>query len=174
MEVSCVTLYTLRMASGFWLDGCTRKVSAGNLAATSALLIRWQPLSPLTSSSQMLPLVDGFLKGSIYPSDPARVDLYHPIPECLYTCLMSAFDALHMTVQCMETTDDPRKCFAYREDYLECLHHRKEVGALSPSRPELYMRAVETGAIRSGSRLAAELCTPEELHATMRCQQTIM
>ncbi len=27
----------------------------------------------------------------------------------------------------MEDTDDPRKCHAYREDYLECLHHRKEV-----------------------------------------------
>lgn len=32
----------------------------------------------------------------------------------------------------MADTDDPRKCFEAREDYFECLHHRKEVrqGAL--------------------------------------------
>ena len=29
--------------------------------------------------------------------------------------------------QCMRETDDPRKCKAKRDDYLECLHHRKEV-----------------------------------------------
>ncbi|KAK2076408.1 hypothetical protein QBZ16_000933 [Prototheca wickerhamii] len=29
--------------------------------------------------------------------------------------------------ECMSKTDDPRKCNDYREDYLECLHHRKEV-----------------------------------------------
>ena len=34
--------------------------------------------------------------------------------------------------QCMETTDDPKKCFAFREDYLECLHHRKEVSTNVP------------------------------------------
>ena len=30
-------------------------------------------------------------------------------------------------MQCMEDTDNPRKCHLHREDYLECLHHRKEV-----------------------------------------------
>jgi len=29
--------------------------------------------------------------------------------------------------QCMRETDDPRKCKERRDDYLECLHHRKEV-----------------------------------------------
>ena len=27
----------------------------------------------------------------------------------------------------MEETDNPAKCNLLREDYLECLHHRKEV-----------------------------------------------
>lgn len=31
------------------------------------------------------------------------------------------------TQQCMRETDDPRKCKERRDDYLECLHHRKEV-----------------------------------------------
>lgn len=29
--------------------------------------------------------------------------------------------------QCMSTTDDPAKCKDLRDDYLECLHHLKEV-----------------------------------------------
>jgi hypothetical protein len=32
-------------------------------------------------------------------------------------------------LQCMAEADDPRNCFEKREDYLECLHHRKEVRA---------------------------------------------
>ena len=32
-----------------------------------------------------------------------------------------------LLLQCMSDTDNPRKCHSYREDYLECLHHRKEV-----------------------------------------------
>lgn len=30
-------------------------------------------------------------------------------------------------VQCMAETDNPNKCIEQREDYFECLHHRKEV-----------------------------------------------
>ena len=30
-------------------------------------------------------------------------------------------------LQCMSKTDDPMKCRPLRDDYLECLHHRKEV-----------------------------------------------
>lgn len=30
--------------------------------------------------------------------------------------------------QCISKTDDPNKCVEIRDDYLECLHHRKEVG----------------------------------------------
>lgn len=33
----------------------------------------------------------------------------------------------HVILQCMATTDNPRECYSKREDYLECLHHRKEV-----------------------------------------------
>ena len=33
-------------------------------------------------------------------------------------------------LQCMKDTDDPRKCKALKDDYLECLHHRKEVCAV--------------------------------------------
>ena len=32
-----------------------------------------------------------------------------------------------VVLQCISKTDDPRKCAALRDDYLECLHHRKEV-----------------------------------------------
>ena len=30
-------------------------------------------------------------------------------------------------LQCMRDTDNPAKCRELRDDYLECLHHRKEV-----------------------------------------------
>lgn len=29
--------------------------------------------------------------------------------------------------ECMSETDDPAKCRMLRDDYLECLHHRREV-----------------------------------------------
>jgi len=29
--------------------------------------------------------------------------------------------------ECMSKVDDPKSCRDYRDDYLECLHHRKEV-----------------------------------------------
>ncbi|QDZ24012.1 hypothetical protein HOP50_12g65520 [Chloropicon primus] len=29
---------------------------------------------------------------------------------------------------CMMETDQPSKCAELREDYFECLHHRKEIG----------------------------------------------
>mmetsp|Transcript_13817 Transcript_13817/g.41768 ORF Transcript_13817/g.41768 Transcript_13817/m.41768 type:complete len:82 (+) Transcript_13817:215-460(+) len=32
---------------------------------------------------------------------------------------------------CMSETDDPAKCRALRDDYLECLHHRKEYTRLN-------------------------------------------
>ena len=31
----------------------------------------------------------------------------------------------------MSTADDPKECFALRGDYLECLHHRKEIGRIN-------------------------------------------
>jgi len=39
-------------------------------------------------------------------------------------------------LQCMAEADDPRNCFEKREDYLECLHHRKEVRA--PCQTEVF------------------------------------
>jgi len=33
--------------------------------------------------------------------------------------------------ECMSKTDDPVKCRALRDDYLECLHHRKEFTRLN-------------------------------------------
>ena len=35
-------------------------------------------------------------------------------------------------MQCMKDTDEPKKCRALRDDYLECLHHRKEVLMILP------------------------------------------
>ena len=29
-------------------------------------------------------------------------------------------------VACMSTADSPKECYALREDYSECLHHKKE------------------------------------------------
>ena len=36
-------------------------------------------------------------------------------------------------VQCMSKTDDPTKCRDFCDDYLECLHHRKEVSTCPSS-----------------------------------------
>ena len=33
--------------------------------------------------------------------------------------------------KCMSEADTPRTCFPLREDYLECLHHRKEARRLA-------------------------------------------
>lgn len=30
--------------------------------------------------------------------------------------------------ECMSKAEDPKACRDFRDDYLECLHHRKEVG----------------------------------------------
>lgn len=35
------------------------------------------------------------------------------------------------TQQCMSTADDPSECVKLREDYFECLHHRKEIKRLN-------------------------------------------
>ncbi len=64
MEVSCV-VSALEDGEWLWLDGCTWKVSAGHLVASSALLIHWQPLSQGGCSIQVLSLLDGLLKGEI-------------------------------------------------------------------------------------------------------------
>lgn len=32
-------------------------------------------------------------------------------------------------LQCMSKAEDPKDCKDFRDDYLECLHHRKEVRA---------------------------------------------
>ena len=34
--------------------------------------------------------------------------------------------------KCMSDADHPAACAALREDYLECLHHRKEARARAP------------------------------------------
>ncbi len=78
-----------------------------------------------------------------------------------------------MPVQCMETTDDPRKCFAYREDYLECLHHRKEVRALAPPvQPDLHMHPVENNGQQwhqASMQLLSALRTPKRRCASRCC-----
>lgn len=33
--------------------------------------------------------------------------------------------------ECMREADDPKGCRALRDDYLECLHHRKEFSRLN-------------------------------------------
>lgn len=32
---------------------------------------------------------------------------------------------------CLAESDEPKQCKAYRDDYLECLHHREEFKALN-------------------------------------------
>ena len=48
---------------------------------------------------------------------------FQPLPRPLSTLTSSSLS----TSQCVRATDDPRKCKEKRDDYLECLHHRKEV-----------------------------------------------
>jgi hypothetical protein len=44
--------------------------------------------------------------------------------------------------ECLSKTDDPKLCRDYRDDYLECLHHRKEVGRGFPLCPlAVFMQA---------------------------------
>eukprot|EP00241_Pyramimonas_parkeae_P008485 CAMPEP_0114259300 /NCGR_PEP_ID=MMETSP0058-20121206/19817_1 /TAXON_ID=36894 /ORGANISM="Pyramimonas parkeae, CCMP726" /LENGTH=105 /DNA_ID=CAMNT_0001374333 /DNA_START=36 /DNA_END=353 /DNA_ORIENTATION=- len=33
--------------------------------------------------------------------------------------------------ECMSDASEPQKCFSKRDDYLECLHHRKEIQRLN-------------------------------------------
>jgi NADH dehydrogenase (ubiquinone) Fe-S protein 5 len=33
--------------------------------------------------------------------------------------------------QCMSEADSPKQCKDYRDDYLECLHHRKEFAKMN-------------------------------------------
>lgn len=46
--------------------------------------------------------------------------------------------------QCMSETDDPHKCRELRDDYLECLHHRKEFTRINAVSREA-MRQVKQG-----------------------------
>ena len=41
------------------------------------------------------------------------------------TCLH--FPLTRPEPKCMSTADEPTECFKLREDYFECLHHRKEI-----------------------------------------------
>lgn len=43
-------------------------------------------------------------------------------------CMYLGSLATLLVTQCMSNTDAPYKCRELRDDYLECLHHRKEVG----------------------------------------------
>ena len=55
----------------------------------------------------------------------------------------------------MSDTSEPQKCFNKREDYMECLHHRKEV------RPNtLPQGAARYAAHGSGGRLPTIVHTP--------------
>lgn len=42
---------------------------------------------------------------------------------------------------CLAESDEPKMCKAYRDDYLECLHHRSEFKAMN----ELYRQEKEAG-----------------------------
>lgn len=49
--------------------------------------------------------------------------------------------------ECMSKTDSPKECRDFREDYLECLHHRKEV-----RRERLALERLVGGALMRGCR----------------------
>lgn len=55
------------------------------------------------------------------PSTSTALSLIHRSPPSAPT----------PTQQCVRATDDPRKCKEKRDDYLECLHHRKEFTRLN-------------------------------------------
>lgn len=52
---------------------------------------------------------------------PTRASSLYGSPCCRCYAVYMDFS------ECMSKTDDPKKCNDFREDYLECLHHRKEV-----------------------------------------------
>ncbi|KAI3846370.1 hypothetical protein MKW92_001747 [Papaver armeniacum] len=43
--------------------------------------------------------------------------------------------------ECMSSCRQPKDCVLLREDYLECLHHAKEVNVFPPIRPHSQMRS---------------------------------
>jgi hypothetical protein len=55
--------------------------------------------------------------------------------------------------QCIRDTDDPRKCKALRDDYLECLHHRKEIARLNAVYRE--QKKADAAAEKGGGAAAA-------------------
>lgn len=57
-------------------------------------------------------------------TDPTRVSSPRSPLHCRCYAVYMDFS------ECMSKTDDPKKCNDFREDYLECLHHRKEVWTL--------------------------------------------
>ena len=57
--------------------------------------------------------------------------------------------------QCIRDTDDPRKCKALRDDYLECLHHRKEIARLNTVYREQKKADAAAAANKGGAAAAA-------------------
>lgn len=61
-----------------------------------------------------------------------------PVPQpASYTTALCAYRCYPIWMdfsECMSKTDDPKKCVDFRTDYIECLHHRKEVRGQAPGR----------------------------------------
>ena len=56
------------------------------------------------------------------------------VGDGLFPCSQSSTPSLNLfstSTFLIRDTDDPRKCKALRDDYLECLHHRKEIARLN-------------------------------------------
>ena len=105
------------MASGFGITGATGR-QAWSLLVHLFCDSCCTQLYPSSSYLQMFPKLDGLLRGNV-----------HSIPsKCCVLALSSCFaDSTKCSVQCISKADDPKSCRTLRDDYLECLHHRKEV-----------------------------------------------
>ena len=115
------------MINGQWLwhHGCHRQASI----VTILLLLYESCCTQLYSDSsylQMLPKLDGLLRGDAH-STPSLCCVL-ALSSWLADFFESWFaDFTESSVQCISKADDPKSCRTLRDDYLECLHHRKEV-----------------------------------------------
>ena len=68
-------------------------------------------------------------------------------------------------MQCYQAVDDPSHCRLQADDYLECLHHRKEVRTLAPlvRRARQFRLVADDSSLLTGGQVARAQAVQEEL-----------
>ena len=133
VQVKAACTCVAAMASGFGLNGKAGRCIRFMMHALT-LLYTFRVLSLKALLPQVLSVVDGLLRG-VRCSQLAVCQGGGFCPATTYQ-----LGPLSGCVQCMAETDNPNKCIEQREDYFECLHHRKEVWhALRQAVASLYL-----------------------------------